>query len=570
MTGFKWSTRLGAIAAVCSLAACEGSIELPVGVDTERANVTTPTSELAPSSGEPVATGVEPAREAKNSTCDPATIADTGAIRRLTEAQYLNTLQELTRRLGVATERLASPFPSRTAATFSTDYLSNTVSAATARALGERSQTISTSLTGDLETLLGCQPSGAANDPCVQTFIDRFAALAFRRPTDRTTTQPLRTLYDELVAELGARESLQAVIEASIESPLFLYLDAGAPSSGAARRAFDAYALANRLSYFLWDDMPDEALFQAAAQGALDREDTLRREVERMVEDRRAIAVARRFHREWLHLADPSAMEANRHPDATWTPELAASVVEESGRFIDSVVWETTGNYEDLMLSRRAHLDTNSSRLYGVENGSTDERTSELPDERRGLLTRAHYLASHRPVARGVTLLDRVLCRPLAPPANINTELDESDAPLRTPRETFEAHSANPACAGCHRTIDPLAFSFENFDSTGAARDSYDNGVPVDASGSLSWPSDLSFQDSTQLLDMIAGEQVAHACYTERWAEWALGRALSRAERCAYEDLSTPEEPLSIRELIIRIATSDLMRFRKDPTRTES
>jgi hypothetical protein len=500
------------------------------------------------------------------SACTPdGPIADPGPSRRLSDAQYANTVRDLGAHFGVDLGAIRTPFPGRgNTGTFSTAYGSNTVSAETALALQERSEAISAAMTGDLAKLLGCAPTDAPGDACAFDFIGRFAFRAFRRPPLSEEVASLTALYDTLVAMLGPPDATRAVIEAALQSPLFLYIDGGAELVASGQAPFDPYALANRISYFLWDSMPDQALFDAAQNGSLLDADTLRAEVQRMLDDPRAAATIRSFHHEWLRLASPTGLTPDPAAYPEWTPELAASVAEETDRFIDQTVWQDSGTFADLMTSRQTSVDGQLGALYALSDPPADWTAAELPEDRRGLLTRAHFLATHRPILRGVVLIDRLLCNPLMAPANVNATLPEpsADEPPRTARERFEQHSSNPQCAACHRIIDPIGFSFEHYGADGAFRDEYENGLPITTAGELEAPIAAVFADSGELIDRLVSEPRVHACYGERLAEWAIGRGLSADERCGVERLSSAAAPLPIRDLIAEIATSELMRMR--------
>lgn len=500
------------------------------------------------------------------STCTPAQpIADPGPSRRLSDAQYANTIHDLGAHFGVDLGAIRTPFPGRgNTGTFSTAYGSNTVSAETALALQERSESISAAMTGDLTKLLGCAPSNAPGDACVGDFIERFAFRAFRRPPLSEEVASLAALYDALVETLAPADATRAVIEAALQSPFFLYIDGGAELVTSGQAPFDPYALANRISYFLWDSMPDQALFDAAQDGSLLDADALRAQVQRMLGDPRAAATTRSFHHEWLRLASPTGLNPDPAAYPDWSSELAASVAQETDRFIDQIVWRDSGTFADLMTSRETSVDRHLGALYRMPDPPADWTAAQLPADRRGLLTRAHFLATHRPILRGVVLIDRLLCNPLMAPANVNATLPEPSAsePPRTTRERFEQHSSNPQCAACHRMIDPIGFSFERYGADGAFRDAYESGLPIATAGKLEQPIAAEFADSGELIDRLVSEPRVHACYGERLAEWAIGRGLTADERCGIEPLSSAAAPLPIRDLIAEIATSELMRTR--------
>jgi hypothetical protein len=497
-------------------------------------------------------------------------VADPGPVRRLSDAQYASTVRDLGTRFGVDLGAVRTPFPAHTDATFSTSFRSNTVSGETALALQERAESISGAMVGDLPGLLGCDPSGGVADPCIAGFVERFALQAFRRPPLEGEITSLTSLYDELVPVLGASDATRAIIEAALQSPLFVYIDGGpALAPGSPRQPFDAYTLASRLSYFLWDTMPDPELFAAAGSGALLEEGGLRAQIDRMLGDPRAAPVMRSFHREWLRLASASTIRPSPELHPSWTATLAESAVEETGRFIDATLWERSGSLADLLTSPSATVDREIASLYGIDFAADAAAPdgwarADLASDRRGILTRVHFLASHRTILRGVVTLDRLLCTPLAAPDDVNTTLPtpEPGAPPATPRERLALHSADDRCRSCHQMIDPIGFSFEHYGADGAFRDRFaDVDLPVDASGVLEIPIEAEFSSATELMDRFASEPAVHACYAERMTEWAVGRVLLRSERCSVTSLSQASAPLAVRDLIAAIAGSDLLRM---------
>ncbi len=510
----------------------------------------------------------ESQEEQSDLTCEAfPEVSDPGAIRRLSATQYTNTVRDLTQHFGVSLT-VENPFPARgVTATFSTSYLSNTVSSATATTLLERAEAVSSTLVQDLTRLLDCAPSGTAKDPCIEGFVARFAFRAFRRPPTAEEQKVLVDLYNVLVPTIGAADSVRAVIEAVLQSPHFLYIDGGVELAAAKRSLFDGYAMANRLSYFLWDSMPDQALFDAAASGALLEPEGIDKEIDRMLSAPRAAPVMRAFHQEWLRLARAGTIHPNPQEYPDFTPELGTSIAEETGRFIDRTVWRDGGSLRDLLLGRPASVDGGTADLYGVQPdafGADGWGDVLLPADRRGIFTRAHYLASHGPVNRGVVLIDRLLCLPLRAPDNVDTTLPElppASGPI-TPRELFSQHSSKSECSGCHRIIDPIGFSFDHYGEDGRYRDVYANGLAVDTRGRIETPAQIEFDGAGSLLDQLAVQPAVHACYAERLSEWAVGRGLGDAERCAVQSYSDPSQPVTIAKLLGRIASSDLMRFR--------
>ena len=226
--------------------------------------------------------------------------------------------------------------------------------------------------------------------------------------------------------------AVQLTVSALLQSPQFLYR-AEPQAPGAIPGAIEPvapYALASRLSFFLWEGQPDAELLAAAAAGTLSSPNELRAQATRMLADGRARRVFWNFHRQWLNLDRILLSEHEvRTPevDALWSSGTAASAHRETQRFIENVLMET-GSLRAMLTSSRAWLDPEMARVYGVPFVGDAAEVTLDPAQRAGLITRASFLAgdSHRgatsPPIRGNSILSGLLCRlPTPPPANIDT-----------------------------------------------------------------------------------------------------------------------------------------------------
>jgi cytochrome c553 len=367
-------------------------------------------------------------------------------------------------------------------------------------------------------------------------------------------------------AGLGAFESgARLVLEAMFQSPFFLYRIEGSGGAEDGQLRLDAYELASRLSYSLWDSLPDAALFARAESGELLEPGVVAHEAERMLSDARAAGVVLAFHAQ-LFEADRLSHVA---PSPSVYPEvsehLARSAERERNLFIEYQVLERDGSYKDLLDSSETFVDAELARVYGLpgEFGSAFAKVSLDPKERRGLLTQVAFLASHAtsvdpdPIHRGVFIARRVLCKELSAPPNL-PPLPAANG--RTNRQTVEAHTekAGTSCSACHKsTINPLGFPFETYDAVGRKR-SLDAGLPVDSSSVASIDgAKVAVKDGVELADALANSQQAHTCYARRWLEYAYGRPSTVRDEALVERLGQASRAgLSVKRLIVELVSA--------------
>jgi hypothetical protein len=305
--------------------------------------------------------------------------------------------------------------------------------------------------------------------------------------------------------ESGIKTALQALLA----SPKFVFRFEAEPANskpGQIYRLSDL-DLASRLSFFLWQSAPDAALLKVAAAGALRAPGALEKQVRRMLADARAESLSTRFASQWLRLQDVEKI----HPDALLFPSfdngLAESYKRETELFFNSIVREDR-NILDLLTADYTFVNERTAKVYRIPNivGENFRRVT-VPEERRGILGQGSVLMQTAvadrtsPVQRGKWIMEVLLGSPPPPPPPDVPPLEDTKAATSTgkslsTRERMEEHRKNPACASCHRVIDPLGLALENFDVVGTWRIK-DNGVRVDANGvlydgtTLAGPADL-------------------------------------------------------------------------------
>jgi hypothetical protein len=291
------------------------------------------------------------------------------------------------------------------------------------------------------------------------------------------------------------------------------------------------------LSFFLWSSLPDEELIGLASQGRLKTPAVLEKQVRRMLADRRAEAMATNFARQWLHLQNLRDLQPDAYQYPNYTKNLSESMVRETELFFQSILREDR-NVLELLTADYTYVDELLARHYGIPDVSGSAfRRVQIPDpNRRGLLGHASILTltsvSNRtsPVGRGKYVLEVLLGTPPPPPPPDVPALKDNtasgDARVLSVRQQMELHRAKEPCATCHKLMDPIGFSLENFDAIGQWR-ARDGGVRVDASGKLFDGTALT--GPVSLREAIMNRSDAFiTSFTESLLAYGLGRLIDR------------------------------------------
>lgn len=494
--------------------------------------------------------------------CDPH-VPHPGAtpLRRLTDVQYANAVRDLT---GV--EPPIGLFPTtQGSATFATFATENTVSVSGAEGIMLSAEYVAEVVASDARGFLGCE---GELDTCVQAWVEPFLRRALRRPA---TAEELELVRRVMALEVEPAQQLARALELTLQSPAFLYLDTvGGAEFGEGIAYLDDYAIAARLSFFLWETTPDDGLLDLAAAGRLHTREQVVAEATRMVNDPRVVDVVARFHSDWLHVyqLDTIAKSESRYPE--FGPALVADMRRETELFVTEVVWFGDGTFDGLLNSPWTWTTPELDALYGT----TDQRQGDgwerrrLGGDRPGVLTRTAFLAAHSysetsaPVRRGAFVLTRMLCEELEPPTNVELDLIPPTE-TNTIRDRLAVHREAEACSGCHNRIDPVGYSFENYGALGEWRDVYANGIEVDATGELENPTG-SFDGVPGMLATLDDERRLGDCYVVRLFEYANGRSATAADTCRLDGLQRRFHAggRNLRDLFVQIAVTDAFLLR--------
>lgn len=367
---------------------------------------------------------------------------------------------------------------------------------------------------------------GATGADALPPIFDGFGRRALRRPLSADERQSYTALYTRLAASQGHEVGVRAVLVRLLLSPDFLYHVAlGDPATG----KLTDHEMAARLSYLLWETMPDATLADAADRGELHTPAQVEAQLARLAADQRAGKTIARFARAWLQLEglDAIVKDPILYPDF---PLLRASMRESLERFVAEMI--ATGDLATLLTSDEAFVDDKLASFYGVLQPPPGEwaRVTLHANERAGIMTQAGFLSvfgkanRSAPILRGVFVLDRLLCAPPDPPPPGGGVIPPELPSPTTTRDFFANLTAAPGCASCHDVINPIGFGFEHYDGMGQWR-LEERGFPIDATGHLSLGgADTSFDGAEQLAAALAAAPEVRRCVVRRWFRSRFGR----------------------------------------------
>ena len=514
---------------------------------------------------------------------EPAPKVGPSPLRRMSNAQYLNALHDLF----PTQSPVLPPLPNDTVvAGFENAAEAQQPSDVRIARYEAIANVYADGATRDAEgvrALVGCDtwatPSLAA--ACADGFLDATGRRVFRRPLTDEERARFKIRFAAWEAAVDFEAAVRLTLSAMLQSPQFIYrAEPVATGTGGAIVPVESYALASRLSFFLWESIPDATLLDAAARGELRTEAQIRAQAERMLADDRARRVLWNFHRQWLGLDRVLGDEQlYRTPeiDPAWTPETPRAAAHESELFVENVLMER-GSLRDLLLSRRAWVNGEMARIYGVSAPVDPGAWAPvlLPEgERAGLLTRVAFLAgtSHRggtsPPLRGNAVLLRLLCQmPTSPPPGADLSMPTAPPELgpQTTRMLFEARTAPAPCRGCHVSLNGVGFGFEHYDAAGAYR-AKEEGLSVDASGKiLGTDVDRPFDGALALSVAMSESHLVSRCATQQWMRYALGRAPVDDEAPLVDALAAAFDASGgdVRALLLGLVTSPTFRLRQE------
>jgi hypothetical protein len=400
-----------------------------------------------------------------------------------------------------------------------------------------------------------CRPASNADEvPCAKKIIATLARRAYRKAVSDGEMERLLGFYQQGRNEGSFDQGIESALRFLLTDPKFVFRferDPANVAAGSAYRVSDL-ELASRLSFFLWSSIPDDELLTVAAQGKLHDPAVLEAQARRMLAEPRSEALVQNFAGQWLYLRNVRGANPNIEEFPDFDDNLREGFRKETELFFDSIIHEDR-SVMDLLNADYTFVNERLARHYGIAKvyGSRFRRVAITDDARRGLLGQGSFLlvtsyaTRTSPVLRGKWILENVLGTPVPPPPP-NVPALKDNAPGAKPlsvRERLEEHRKNPACAVCHKIMDPVGFALENFDAVGQWRD-VDAGNPIDASGVL--VDGTKVDGPVALRNAIAKRPETFAgTMTEKMLTYALGRGVE------YYDMP------AVRQIVREMAAND-------------
>jgi mono/diheme cytochrome c family protein len=391
--------------------------------------------------------------------------------------------------------------------------------------------------TASRERIFTCRPEAPNQElACAEDIISTLARRAYRRPINDDDIPQLMALYSEAAEEGGFEAGIRMALQKILVSPEFIFRMEYDPSDADPGGAYPVsdLELASRLSFFLWSSIPDDELLSLAEEGRLSDPAVLERQTRRMLADSKSQSLVSNFAGQWLFLRNISRVQPDPVAFPNFDENLRYALQRETELLVESMVAEDR-SVVDLLDSDYTYLNERLAEHYGIEGiyGSEFRRVNLEDDTRHGLLGQASILTvtsypnRTAPTIRGKWVLEQLLgMSPPPPPPNVPSLADDDEVRVLTMRERMEQHRANPACAVCHRVMDPLGFALENFDGLGRWRDTTgDLGAEIDSSGTL--PDGTDFNGPEGLREILLSKQELFVeTFTQRLLTYALGRGV--------------------------------------------
>ncbi|QDT27948.1 DUF1592 domain-containing protein [Gimesia panareensis] len=414
---------------------------------------------------------------------------------------------------------------------------------------------VMTTVIKHLDRMAGTKPGAKDRREKVRQFCHRFAELAFRRPLtkDQKTFFVDQHFDPQLETELAAKRSVLLIMK----SPRFLYTD----------REFakpDQFTIASRLSYGLWDSMPNRQLYDAAKAGRLKTPEQISQQAERMLDDPRAQAKLRYFFHHWLQLDEKEELAKDKALFPEFDDQVVADLRTSLDMFIDDVVWNGSSDYRQLLTADYVYMNSRLAKVYQVDlpKGESFQKVALDKDQRAGVLTHPYLMANFAyhnlssPIHRGVFVTRRLLGRSLKPPPQATEFKDGDFHPGMTTREKVAQITKPSACMSCHSIINPLGFSLEHFDAIGRYR-KQEVKKDINAAAELvSVTGDtVKFNGARDLADYIARDRHAHAAFVDQLFHQAVKQPINAYGEKIRDDLTTRFEKsgYNIQQLLVEI-----------------
>jgi len=412
-----------------------------------------------------------------------------------------------------------------------------------------------------LDDLAGTKSDAPDRADKLREFARRFVERAFRRPL----TDDAKAIYVDRQFEQASDPviAVKRVVLLALKSPRFLYreIDLAEP---------DAYDVAARLSFALWDSLPDRPLLDAAANNQLQNPDQVRVQAGRMVGDLRTRTKLRAFFHQWLQFERFTDLSKDAALYPEFDPAVATDLRTSLDIFLEDVIWNGDGDFRRLLLDDGVYLNGRLAKLYGLEQPADApfQKVSLNPDQRAGILTHPYlltgfaYHAATSPIHRGVFISRSLLGRSLKPPPEAVTPLAPDLHPDLTTRDRTILQTSPTACNTCHDMINPLGFTLEHFDAIGRFREA-EKDRPIDDTGSYLTQSgeEVRFDGARELAQFLASSDEAHDAFVEQLFNYFIKQPVGAygPDRLAELRRSFAGSSFDVRKLLVEISTASAL-----------
>lgn len=497
-------------------------------------------------------------------------------MRRLSNFEYQNTIADLTGSVELAEQVAHQLVREPTSLGFRNSASALTIPPLLADqyvqlALNTAKQAL------DLPGWFPC-PLDALDAECTKGFVESFGKRAYRRPLTSDEVVRLSNLFNTALAEEGEyRKAIEWVVASLLSSPHFLFRVELDPQTGAVERP-SGYEMAQRLSYLLWQTMPDDELFRAADAGELDAVDGVLAQARRMMADPKAYRVYE-FFEQWLDLDELESVTRDPQVYPEFTPALRDRFRAETRSFVYDLL-ATGGTLSDLFSAEYTFADASLAEHYGLDADNLDANFVKVAAPRRaGILTQARLLVHDHPasssiVRRGLKLRTEILCQIVqAPPPDVDVTPPAIDG-MVTQKERLEQHSTVPTCKGCHLLMDPIGNMFEGFDALGRPRTADEKGAAVEPGGTLMGTRDANgdYASPAELGRALASSEQVRECVVRQAFRFFYGRDLEATDQCTTEQIMDTFKGRNFRldDLILSLTLSDQFLFRTSDSSEEN
>ena len=414
-----------------------------------------------------------------------------------------------------------------------------------------------------------CSPNTVRDDECARTTLLAMSTLAWRRPVEPAELDAIVDVVGRAGVELDDfYQGLTYGMAAIFQSPEFLYrVEVGTGSASSTQRPLSDHELAARLSFFLWNQPPDEQLRNAAKSGELGTRSGLFAQATRLLNDPQARHGIRALFDDYLQLYELDHLAKDPTVFEHFNDRLEYAR-EETLQLIEDLVFESPRDFRQLLTTRVTYINPMLASIYQVP--AVEERgfsRVELPVEmgRAGMLGHVSFLAVHAhsrsssATRRGLAVRTILLCQAIpAPPVDVDTSIPEPSAEVQTLRDRVKEHLENPSCAGCHQLTDPIGLGLENFDGIGRYRET-EYGTTIDPAGKLDG---LGFDNAVELGERIRNHHDFAPCIVKVLSRYAIGRT-EGGDESDWLDILTERfqhHGYQLKPLILELVMSPLFR----------